>query len=154
MTLRPHALIGEGDGTLLPRVRRSIRGGKLRLPNGGVAKHEFTSFENFANAVELAIIKFENGWGGNVTLNVSDGQSTSIRDAILHALKPEKIEFESIPVPIAMAVGRLSQALAIGKTEPRISRYAVSQLAFARSYDLSDTIDLLGYEPKLAPAFS
>lgn len=153
IVLRPHALIGPGDGTLLPRLRKAIRGGRLFLPSGGTARHEFTSFQNFSSAVELAIRKLENGWTGKLTLNVSDGISTSIADAIRTSLKPERVEIKSIPVSTALAIGRLSEVLSLPGDEPKISRYAVSQLAYDRSYDLEPTKKILGYDPTKNPAF-
>ena len=151
--LRPHALIGPSDQTLLPRVRKAIRNGVLRLPNAGAALHEFTSYANFASAIELSLQKFETGWSGNMVLNVSDGQATAIRDAITAALLPERVSFSSIPTPVAMFAGRIAELLAGSKTEPRLSRYAVAQLAYDRKYDLSETIDFLGYDPRVSPAF-
>ncbi|MFM2384429.1 MAG: hypothetical protein RL166_303 [Actinomycetota bacterium] len=153
IVLRPHALIGPGDGTLLPRLRKAMRGGRLFLPSGGTAKHEFTSFRNFSSAVELAIRKLENGWTGKLTLNVSDGIATSIADAIRFALSPETVEIRSIPVSTALAIGRLSEVFSLPGAEPRVSRYAVSQLAFDRSYDLEPTKTALGYDPTKNPAF-
>lgn len=153
IVLRPHALIGPGDGTLLPRLRKATRGGRLFLPNGGSAKHEFTSFGNFATAVQLAIQKLEKGWTGKLTLNVSDGVATSIADAIRASLSPETVEIKSIPVSTAMAIGRLSELVSLPGGEPRVSRYAVSQLAFDRSYDLEPTKTALGYDPTKCPAF-
>lgn len=151
--LRPHALIGAGDQTLLPRVRNAIRNGVLRLPNAGNAKHEFTSFANFAQAIELAIQKFAAGWSGTETLNVSDGKATSIADAITKSLHPDSIAISSVPAGLAMTAGRISELLAGANREPRLSRYAISQLAFDRSYDLAKTREILGYQPGTNSAF-
>jgi hypothetical protein len=109
--------------------------------------HEFTSFANFAQVIELSLTKFETGWSGNVGLNVSDGKATSIREAITKSLLPEVVEFTSVSTALAMGVGRLSEMLAGTKKEPRLSRYAVAQLAYDRTYDLSQTRALLGYQP-------
>ena len=147
ITLRPHALIGDGDQTLLPRVRRAVRNGVLRLPNSGAARHEFTSFENFAKAVELCLLKFESGWSGQKTLNVSDGNATTIAQAIQRALRPESISIKSIPTSMALIAGRFGEFMATGGREPSLSRYSVCQLAFDRSYDLTDTKTFLGYAP-------
>lgn len=151
--LRPHALIGTGDQTLLPRVRNAIKNGVLRLPNAGKAKHEFTSFSNFAQAIELAIQKFAGGWSGSETLNVSDGKATSIADAITKSLHPDSIAISSVPTGLAMTAGRISELLAGASREPRLSRYAISQLAFDRSYDLAKTREFLGYQPEANSAF-
>jgi len=151
--LRPHALIGPSDQTLLPRVRKAIRNGVLRLPNAGAALHEFTSFTNFAQAIDLSIKKFDAGWSGNITLNVSDGKATSIKEAITQSLLPEEVEISSIPTAVAMAAARLSEILTGVNSEPRLSRYAVAQLAYDRTYDLAPTRAFLGYDPSSNCAF-
>ncbi len=151
--LRPHALIGAGDQTLLPRLRRAIRKGVLRLPNSGSAMHEFTSFSNFAHAVGLSLLKFENGWSGNAILNVSDGEATAISDAIRWALLPESVSISSVPTPVALVAGRFGELLVGRNREPRLSRYSVSQLAYDRTYDLSETRAFLGYAPDANSAF-
>ena len=151
--LRPHALIGPKDQTLLPRVKGAIRNGVLRLPNGGRAMHEFTSLMNFSQAVDLSIRKFEKGWSGNITLNVSDGKATSIADAIKSSLLPDSVNISSVPLPIAMAAGLFGELLALGGREPKRSRYTISQLAYDRTYDLSHTRAFLGYAPEANPAF-
>jgi nucleoside-diphosphate-sugar epimerase len=151
--LRPHALIGPDDQTLLPRVKGAIKNGSLRLPNAGRAMHEFTSLKNFCQAIDLSISKFESGWSGNITLNISDGKATSIADAIKHALLPDSINITSVPLPIAMTAGLFGELLALGGREPKLSRYSISQLAYDRSYDISETRSFLGYAPEANPAF-
>jgi nucleoside-diphosphate-sugar epimerase len=151
--LRPHALIGPDDQTLLPRVKGAIKNGSLRLPNAGRAMHEFTSLKNFCQAIDLSISKFESGWTGNITLNISDGKATSIADAIKHALLPDSINITSVPLPIAMTAGLFGELLALGGREPKLSRYSISQLAYDRSYDISETRSFLGYAPEANPAF-
>lgn len=151
--LRPHALIGPDDQTLLPRVKGAIKNGSLRLPNAGRAMHEFTSLKNFCQAIDLSISKFESGWTGNITLNISDGKATSIADAIKHALLPDSINITSVPLPIAMTAGLFGELLALGGREPKLSRYSISQLAYDRSYDISETRSFLGYAPEANTAF-
>lgn len=151
--LRPHALIGPDDQTLLPRVKSAIKNGSLRLPNAGRAMHEFTSLKNFCQAIDLSISKFESGWTGNITLNISDGKATSIADAIKHALLPDSINITSVPLPIAMTAGLFGELLALGGREPKLSRYSISQLAYDRSYDISETRSFLGYAPEANTAF-
>ncbi len=146
--LRPHALIGPTDQTLGPRVRRAIRNGKLYLPGSGSAKHEFTSFTNFAEAIHLSLMAMANGSGLNRPINVSNGVSTSIRDAIKTGLGADNPEIRNLPLALAWSAASLAEALAAPNAEPRISRYQIAQLAFDRSYNLDTARELLGYEPK------
>lgn len=145
--LRPHALVGPNDNTLLPRLRKSVRNGRLYLPNGGRAAHEFTSFENFTQAIKLSLRKIVSGHDGMVTLNVSDGVSTPLASAIKKSLAPEPVEIKSIPTSLAMLIAGAQELVTPPEVEPRLSRYVVSQLAFDRSYDLERIRELLGYLP-------
>lgn len=146
--LRPHALIGPTDQTLGPRVRRAIRNGKLYLPGAGSAKHEFTSFANFAEAIHLSLTAMAHGTVLNRPINVSNGVSTSIRDAIKLGLGAESPEMRNLPLALAWSAASIAEALAAPNAEPRISRYQIAQLAFDRSYNLDSARELLGYVPK------
>lgn len=146
--LRPHALIGPNDQTLGPRVRRAIRNGKLVLPGGGRAQHEFTSFANFSNAIRLSLEAMAGGAQPNRAINISNGIGTTIADAIASGLGADAPEVRSIPVGLAWNLARSAEAFTPAGREPRISRYQVAQLAFDRSYDLALARDLLGYLPE------
>jgi hypothetical protein len=115
--------------------------------------HEFTSFANFAQAIELSLAKFDSGWSGDAVLNISDGKATSIADAISQSLLPESVSFSSVPTSVALVAGRLVELAARRGAEPTLSRYSISQLAYDRSYDLSATRAFLGYDPAANPAF-
>lgn len=146
--LRPHALIGPTDQTLGPRVRRAIRNGKLYLPGGGEAKHQFTSFANFCEATHLALSAMDAGTKLNRAINVTNGVETSIRDAIAQGLGAENPEIKNLPLGLAWSLASLAEAFAAPNAEPRISRYQIAQLAFHRSYNLDAARELLGYAPQ------
>lgn len=150
--LRPHALVGAQDSTLLPRLRRSIRNGRLYLPSAGRALHEFTSYENFGQAVSLSLKKLDSGLDEMVTMNVSDGVATELASAIMKSISPEHVDIRNIPTALAMFIARIQELSTPEEVEPMISRYAISQLAFDRSYDLERITRLLGYIP-MAPSF-
>ena len=54
--LRPHAVYGPGDTTLLPRLLAAVRGGVLLLPGSGRQRHALTSIGALAEACRLAIL--------------------------------------------------------------------------------------------------
>jgi nucleoside-diphosphate-sugar epimerase len=49
--LRPHAVYGPGDTTLLPRILEGVRRAQLALPNGGRVLHSLTHIDNLIAAV-------------------------------------------------------------------------------------------------------
>jgi len=150
--LRPHAVYGDGDSTLLPRLRSAVRSGnKLWLPSGGRAKHAMTSIENLVQAVLLAVARVSQpDFTGQLTLNVTDANEVKLADAITAALhdldKPLKII--GVPRPLAYLAAGWVELVTPSGVEPRISRYSVQQLGCERTYDLSETVKQLGFQPK------
>jgi nucleoside-diphosphate-sugar epimerase len=146
--LRPHAVYGPGDNTLLPRVRAAMRFGYLPLPNGGRAMHAMTSLQNLTGAIIAALRALESGAVvGALAVNVSDAKPVKIREAIIDAMDGG-VKIASVPVSLALGAAKAFQAIGGGKNgEPRITEYAVRQLAHDRTYDLTRLCEILGYSP-------
>jgi len=150
--LRPHALGGENDNTLIPRVKKQIRAGHIFLPRAGRAMHELTSFANFAQSCHLALRYLDKGFDPNIrTFNISDGKATMLRDGISFVLGDEAPKFHNIPGPIAWAVADLAERIAGPNREPAVTYYQIAQLIFDRSYNLTAAKEILGYDPTKAP---
>ena len=132
--LRPHAVYGPGDTTLLPRLLASVRRGRLVLPGGGRALHSLTHIDNLVGAVRLALT------GPPDVYNVADAEPVVLRDAVAELLARRQVDaaIRSIPYPLAWA---LAPAL------PGLTRYAVGQLGLERTLDISAARDALGYAP-------
>jgi nucleoside-diphosphate-sugar epimerase len=132
--LRPHAVYGPGDTTLLPRILAGVRHGRLVLPGGGRALHSLTHIDNLVAAVRLALT------GAPGVYNVSDAAPVVLRDAVVKLLARRGVDagIRSVPYPLALA---LAPAL------PNLTRYAVGQLGIERTLDISAARDALGYAP-------
>ncbi len=147
--LRPHAVYGPGDTTLLPRIERAIRGRALRLPEGARVTHTLTHIDNLVDAVELAL----NGPPG--IYNIGDDT-----DVLLSAMLTEflarrgraDVTLTSIPYRAAFAAAAVGEKLARGR-RPRFTRYAVSQLGLERTLDLAAARQHLGYRPRPTSLF-
>ena len=142
VVLRPHAVYGPGDRTLLPRLLEAAKRG-LPLPDGGRVPHMLTHVENLAQAVHLSL-RGEVG-----TYNVTDPEPVLLRDAIEYAayLKGVKPRIIDVPFPILDVVARVSEAGARLGRRPRLTRYVVAQLGRERTYDLTAARVELGYQP-------
>ncbi|WIB27836.1 NAD(P)-dependent oxidoreductase [Curtobacterium sp. MCSS17_015] len=136
--LRPHAVYGPGDGTLLPQVLRASRHGVLPLPRGGRAPHALTWVDNLAAAV-IAALRAD--VDGTHALNVTDGDPVPIGDAF-RAVAGGPLAVLHVPMRTARHVA------AVMRGRLGISPYAVRQLGLERTYDLSRTTDLLGWVPE------
>ena len=141
--LRPHAVYGRGDTTLLPRILQAIRRNSLILPEGARVRHTLTHIDNLVEAVALSL----SGPAG--TYNIGDDTDVLLSAVLAEFLARRgraDVAIRSIPYRVAFAAAGLGERLARGR-RPRITRYAVSQLGMQRTLDLTAARDRLGYRP-------
>ncbi|MFG2988498.1 NAD-dependent epimerase/dehydratase family protein [Streptomyces sp. NPDC048257] len=133
VVLRPRAVYGPGDTTLLPRLLSRVRAGTLLLPGPDV-RLSLTAVENLARAC-LAAPAWTPG-----AYNIADAQPYG-RDAAVRAVLRAhgvRARIRHLPLPVAAAAARISEAVAaVGAAEPALSRYAVDQLAHPVVLDLT-----------------
>ena len=79
--LRPRAVVGNGDQTVLPRLLELIRGQKVLIPGKGDAILDVTCMENFLDAVESAISPQESAKGK--FYNISNGDPRPFSELIM-----------------------------------------------------------------------
>ena len=147
--LRPHAVYGPGDTTLLPRLIAGIRGGRLTLPEGAAVKHTLTHIDNLVAAVILALdLTAPAG-----VFNVGDDAPVLLSEVLAELLAKKgrsDVTLRRIPYGTAFA---LASAVELAhrvsrRGRPRVTRYAVSQLGLERTLDLSAARKQLGYRPR------
>ncbi|MFI6604092.1 NAD-dependent epimerase/dehydratase family protein [Nonomuraea sp. NPDC050536] len=138
--LRPHAVYGPGDTTLLPRVLRSVRGSRLVAVGDGRQRVSLTSIGNLVQACLLAV---EAPIG---VYNVTDAEPVILDDALREILRERGIDATPryLPVGLANAVAALSETFS---RTPRLTRYAVGHLAVERTLDITAARERLGYSP-------
>lgn len=143
--LRPHAVYGPGDTTLLPRIEEAFRGKYLPLPGGGKSLVSLTRVETFVDVI-LELIEYD-GDVRSGTYNVSDAHPVRLKDALSEILSARGKEFTIIPIPaeIAWFTGGLLEKVfkAFNLRRPPLTRYLVSQLGYAETMDISSIEDLL-----------
>jgi nucleoside-diphosphate-sugar epimerase len=144
--LRPHAVYGPGDRTLLPRILAGIRGHRLVLPAGAEVQHTLTHIDNLVQAVELALT------GPSGTYNVGDDTDVLLSAVLREFLNRRgraDVALASIPYRAAFtAAAALEAAARLTGRRPRLTRYAVSQLGLERTLDLTAARERLGYRPR------
>lgn len=145
VTLRPHAVYGPGDTTLLPRLFAAVRRGRLVLPDGARVRHSLTHIDNLVDAVRLALA------GPRGTYNVADDAPVVLADVLREAFERRgmRVRLASIPYRRAFALaGSLEAAARVRRRRPALTRYAVSQLGLERTLDLTAARTRLGYAPR------
>lgn len=145
--LRPHAVYGSGDPTLLPRVLSAVRGNRLIAVGDGTQRISLTSVTNLAAACLLAADTDAHG-----VFNISDAQPVLLADALRDILAaraiPARVQFVPLAVawPLACAA-EATHTLLRRRTPPRLTRYAVTHLAHERTLDITAARTALGYRP-------
>lgn len=142
ISLRPRAVYGPGDTTLLPRLFDRLRMGVLPLPGGGAFDQSVTHVETLVDAVERSLESTVTG-----PVNVGDAEPVAIGDFMLDALAAAGRRARILPVPVDAAMALASRAEGLAKVtgrRPSLTRYAVMQLGFERTLDLSRLHNELG----------
>jgi nucleoside-diphosphate-sugar epimerase len=144
--LRPHAVYGPGDTTLLPRLLAAVRRRRLVLPEGAEVRHSLTGIGNLVLAVRRALDPASPAG----TYNIADDVPVLLSAVLREFLERRGVEARlvAIPYPAAFALaGSLEAAARVTGTRPRLTRYAVSQLGMERTLDLTAARERLGYRP-------
>lgn len=144
--LRPHAVYGPGDTTLLPRILAGVRRGRLVLPEGAEVRHSLTSVDNLVLAVRRAL----DPSSPRGTYNIADDVPVLLSAVLREFLERRAVSARLVAIPYGAAfalAGTLEATARLTRTRPRLTRYAVSQLGMERTLDLSAAREHLGYRP-------
>jgi 2-alkyl-3-oxoalkanoate reductase len=159
VVLRPHAVYGPGDTTLMPRLREAGRRGPIPIPSGGRQLHSITSVDNLVQACFLACQPD----APPGTYNVNDGAPVPLADVVraLAASGTRPVRIVPVPAPVLGAAATVLQSVAAARSAitgrrvaPRISRYVVEHLALERTFDTSAIRQRLGFSPAPSPLAS
>ena len=155
--LRPHAIYGPGDRTLLPRIEAAVRNGNLWLPGGGRAAQNLTHISNLTKAALEAAKrswhKIEQGVPAEkvVAINVTDSEPLILADALTEVLarRGSRVRVREIPLSAAWGIAAGLEAgarLVRSSSAPQLTRYLVAQLGYQRTYDLRRLNNCLGIQ--------
>jgi len=148
--LRPRALFGPWDTTLMPRLLRVMKNGPIPLIHGGQALLDLTYISNAVDAVWRALTR---------TLpkplciyNVSNGSPLPLKDLLekIATAFQLKLRTRHIPWFLANALATILETLSklTHGSEPLLTRYGAGVLAFSQTLDISAISEDLGYSPQ------
>jgi len=147
--LRPRALFGPWDQTLMPRILRVLSRGTMPLMRGGHIQLDLTYIDNAVEAIWLALTK---PLPPRVNIyNVSNGEPRELLD-LLNRMANEfglPLHTRKLPWPLIELVARSLELAArvSGGREPPLTRYSAGMLAFSQTLDLSALRSELGWRP-------
>ena len=153
IVLRPHAVYGPGDTTLLPRLESAAVGGWLPIPGGGKVRQHLTHIDTLARTVRAALaadVGPEVAAGRPLVANVADARPVDLDETLelLMFARFRPVQVVGIPIRLARALAWAGEHVSrwTGR-EPRLSRYTISHLAMERTYDLTVLRERLGVDP-------
>ena len=150
--LRPKALIGAGDTTLLPRVLRTARRGFFPVFKESDPLLDLTSIDDAAAAIRLAL-EADEACRGRI-YHVTSGAPIPVSEAFALLFEACGLVVRGVPVStrrallVAGALEKMSHLFTAGRWEPPLTRYTVGSLAFEQCLDISAARADLGYLPQ------
>jgi nucleoside-diphosphate-sugar epimerase len=139
IVLRPHAVYGAGDTTLLPRLLKNVRGNRLLVPGNGTVLVSMTAVGSLARACLLAAAAET---GRSSVFNIADREPVTIDWALRRLLASVGVTARPVYLPASL-LSPLARVFPRG----RLNRYVISQFAMERTLDITAAITRLGYEP-------
>lgn len=147
--LRPRAVFGPWDGTLLPRLLRVMQRGRIPLMRGGQAQLDLTCVDNLVHAVELSLSQPLPR--AVCTYNVSNGTPLAFEDLLQRIAEQFRLNLRTrhLPWRLVDAIARVleTRARLTGSGEPLLTRYGAGVLAFSQTLNLDAIRNELGYRP-------
>ncbi len=142
--LRPHAVYGPGDTTLLPRILRARFGGRQLAIGDGENRITLTSIGNLVSGI-LATLEHPRATGA---MNIGDAETPTVREVLEHLLQTLGLDRSIVWVPrrAAWGVATIAESLA-GSREPLLSRYGVNQMSLEFTLCLDRARTELGWQP-------
>ena len=155
VVLRPRAVWGPGDTTLLPRILARVRRGRLPLPAGGRHPMSTTHITSLTAAVRAALER--PAVAGPV--NVADVTSTTAAQLLTTLFEARGMSVRIVAVPTSLAWAAASVAEGIWRLagrhdEPPATRFAVAGLARPFTLDLGRLHRELGVRPDVDVAWA
>lgn len=150
--LRPKAIFGPGDTTLLPRIVEAARAGRLPRIGDGLNRVDLTYVDNVVDALLLSL---RSPAAAGRTYFITNGESPLLWDVIATVLQRCGVAKPLRPVPfrvVSAVAGCLELQALFTRREPTLTRYTAAILARTQTYDITAARRDLGYVPRVSLA--
>ena len=149
--LRPRAVFGKNDTTVLPRIKKLINSKRYLVIGNGKTLVDVTCMSNFLDAVECAIDADVKATGR--VYNISNGKPLEtgyMMSKIAQNIHPnaKAKHIPQFPVKVLSHAINVMGHLSIGLIQPNLTPYSVNQLTKRMVMDLSGAKKFLGWIPK------
>ena len=153
IAIRPRAIFGPRDTTILPRLIQRLQTGNMPIIGDGQNIADLTYVENVVDALLLCAESPAHTLGKKY--NITNGDPVRVWDMAARLSRDLgfKVPTRRVPYPL---VDKLAAALELiyrlvpGQPEPPLTRYSVSVLALSATLDISAARRDLGYSPRVS----
>ncbi|MFE1629465.1 NAD-dependent epimerase/dehydratase family protein [Brevibacillus reuszeri] len=155
ITIRPRALFGPGDNTILPRLIRANEKRFVPLIGGGRAVMDLTYIENVVDAQLLCMDSPASTLGQ--AYNITNGEPVTLIDVLSDVFRRLEMPLRAKELPYwqafsaAWVLETLSRTL-LGNREPVLTCFSVGVLAKSQTLDITKARKALGYSPRVSIA--
>jgi len=151
--LRPRAIFGPGDTSLLPRLLRAAASGRLRVIGDGRTVADLTYIDNAVDAVLLAL-QAPHTYAGRF-YNITNGDPVQLWDVIaeLCTAHGSPLASGNLPRSLAMTLAKVMEFAARtvpGAAEPLLTRYSVAVLSYSQTLSIAAATRDLLYTPRVS----
>ena len=150
--LRPRAIIGKYDRTILPKILKLMRKGYFLLPDAGSAKVDFTATQNVVHAIWL-IMSSKKSFYGDI-YNVTNNEPIPLQE-LMELIQKKfglRVKYISIPKSLLLSLAQLCEVIAplFGSSEPFLTRYGVHSIGTTQTLSTKKIQEELGYTPVIS----
>jgi nucleoside-diphosphate-sugar epimerase len=151
ISLRPRAIVGAGDTTIMPRLLKAQDAGKLKIIGDGKNIVDVTSVSNVVDAIILSLTAPQEALGQKY--NITNGDPIPLWELIEKTLEKLNLKLNKSRVPFAIAYNLAKVLETMAKftpdyREPVLTCYGVGILAKSMTMNIDKAKNLLGYQPK------
>jgi nucleoside-diphosphate-sugar epimerase len=151
--LRPRAVFGPRDQSILPRLVAIAQRGQFPLPAAGRAWTDVTEVTNVVIAVKAALMCARSNEGR--AYNITNGSSLQVRDLLTRLFAALQIRTRFISIPRILATSAASVIEAYyrrlpGTPEPRVTRYGIGLLGYSQTLSIAAAREDFGYHPQVS----
>jgi 2-alkyl-3-oxoalkanoate reductase len=154
LALRPHLIWGLGDTNLIPAVIEKARSGQLMMIGSGENLSDFTYIDECVDAHICAFSALDNvPESQGKAYFISQGEPVKLWWWVNQILEKAGLPpiTKSIPVPVAESLAFIIEGFAKlinQKSEPRLTRFLVKEMATNHYFNIIRARSLLGYRPQ------